>query len=131
MSNLKESLTRIFLQQAGLDSDQAAVKKKILEWWKNPREKLDSGLTLTEDGFEFLTKTLELTHYTIPFPKDFEITTQIILFLDQYIDCPHYYTKKNIIVFKEKKACELLLFSGDIKKYGLAKAMTRQRELNQ
>jgi hypothetical protein len=53
----------------------------------------------------------------------------VILFLDQYLDCPNYYTKKKIVVFNEKKACELMLFSGDVRKYGLAKAMSRQELL--
>jgi hypothetical protein len=34
--------------------------------------------------------------------------------------------KKGIIVTNEKKALELHLFSGDIRKYGLMKAMKRQ-----
>jgi adenosylmethionine-8-amino-7-oxononanoate aminotransferase len=130
MASLKESLTKIFLTQSGREADDETVKKMLFTWWKNPRQKVDTGLTLTEDGYEFLTDTLKLKSYAIPFPKDFEFTTQVILYMDRYLDCPHYYTKKKIVVFKEKKACELLLFSGDIRKYGLAKAMARQRELN-
>jgi hypothetical protein len=130
MSAIKQNLTKIFLSQAGLDNSEVNVKKKIFEWWKNPRDKIEGGFCLTPQGFLFLTETLGLKCYQIPFPKDFEFTTKIVLFLDQYIDCPHYYTKKEIFVFKEKKAAELMLFSGDIRKYGVAKALARQRELN-
>lgn len=129
MSGLKEVYTKIFLSQLGLPDDDQSVKKHIPLWWRNTRKKLDSGLALTELGFKTLSKDLNLKHYEIKFPKDFEFTTKVVLFLDQFIDCPHYYTKKEIVVFKEKKAAELMLFSGDVRKYGLAKALTRQREL--
>lgn len=130
MSSIKENLTKIFLSQSGLPSDPETIRKKIFLWWKNPREKREGGLSLTNEGFLFLTEVLNLKCYEIAFPKDFEFTTQIVLFLDQYLDCPHYYTKKQIFVFKEKKAAELMLFAGDIRKYGIAKAMARQRQLN-
>jgi hypothetical protein len=130
MSDLKETLTKIFLSQAAMPTDDVTVKKYMLLWWKNCRQKLNTGLCLTEAGYDFLNETLKLKSYVIPFPKDFTFTNQIILFMDQYVDCPHFYTKKSIIVFKESKACELLLFSGDLRKYGTAKAMARQRELN-
>lgn len=107
------------------------MRKMLFVWWKNPREKLEGGLTLTEEGYKFLDETVKLKNYSIPFPKDFVFTTQVILWLDQFLDCPHYYNKKEIVVFKETKAVELMLFSGDVRKYGLAKAMSRQREINQ
>lgn len=129
MASYKDSLTRVFLAQANMPTDDESVKKANLAWWRNPREKLQGGLTLTEEGLDFLIGTLKLRSYDISFPKDFEFTTQVILFLDQHLDCPNYYTKKKIVVFNEKKACELMLFSGDVRKYGLAKAMSRQEEL--
>ena len=54
------------------------------------------------------------------------LTTQVIIFLDQFIDCPYYLTNKSIHVTSEKKAMELHLFSGDLRKYGLTKALKRQ-----
>ena len=131
MSTLKIFLTKIFLQQANLPAEEEDVRKMLFVWWKNPREKLEGGLTLTEEGYKFLDETVKLKNYSIPFPKDFVFTTQVILWLDQFLDCPHYYNKKEIVVFKETKAVELMLFSGDVRKYGLAKAMSRQREINQ
>jgi hypothetical protein len=130
MADLKRSLTNIFLNQAGLNTDEETLKKALIGWWKNPRQKTEGGLALTEEGFNFLSGVLGLKSYKIPFPKDFQLTTQILLFMDQHIDCPHYYNKKNIVVFNERVACELLLFSGDVRKYGVAKAMARQREIN-
>jgi hypothetical protein len=131
MSDLKENYTKLFLQQANLSLDKDNVKKYLRLWWKNPRQNKEGGLSLTEDGFDFLINNLNLRHYNIPFPKDFVFTNQIILFMDKFLDCPHFYTDKSITVFKESKAVELLLFSGDVRKYGIAKALARQRELNQ
>lgn len=129
MSGLKEVYTKIFLEQTGLPNDDESVRQYIKKWFRNPREKLDSSLTLTDEGFEFLVAKVGLKSYRIPFPKDFQITTQVVLFLDKFLDCPNYYNKKEIFVFKEKKAAELMLFSGDVRKYGIAKALARQREL--
>ena len=129
MSGLKDLYTKIFLEQSGLPNDDESVRQYIKKWFRNPREKLDSSLTLTEEGFEFLTTKIKLQSYRIPFPKDFQITTQVVLFLDKFLDCPNYYNKKEIFDFKEKKAAELMLFSGDVRKYGIAKALARQREL--
>jgi len=56
------------------------------------------------------------------------LTTQVIIFLDQFIDCPYYLTNRSITVTNEKKAVELSLFSGDLRKYGLVKAMKRQEK---
>jgi hypothetical protein len=130
MATVKHNLTKIFLREAGLSIDDDTIRQKMFMWWKNPRDKKEGGLALTKEGFQFLANDLKLKHYEIPFPKNFEFTTQVVLFLDQFLDCPNYYTKKEIIVFNEKKAAELMLFSGDVRKYGAAKAMARQRDLN-
>jgi hypothetical protein len=53
------------------------------------------------------------------------LTTQTIIFLDQFIDCPYFLTNKNVTVTNERKAVELTLFSGDIRKYGMSKALKR------
>jgi len=131
MSGLKELYTKIFLEQGRLPTDEDSIHQYVRKWFRNPREKLDSSLTLTEEGFEFLTTKIGLQSYRIQFPKDFQITTQVVLFLDKFLDCPNYYNKKEIYVFKEKKAAELMLFSGDVRKYGIAKALARQRELEE
>jgi hypothetical protein len=86
---------------------------------------------LSDDGFEFLTNTLELKSYEIPFTEPIELSPQTIIFLERYIDCPYYLTNESISVFSEKKSFELYLFSDDIRKFGLIKAMNeRQKELD-
>ena len=97
-------------------------------WWQNTRAKKVGGLRLTEDGFLFTTEKLELANYEVPFPDDFKVTTQIVIFLDKFIDCPYYLTNKSVTVLNEKKALELHLFSGDVRKYGLNKALKRTND---
>ena len=124
----KEAYTKIFLKQAGKAISDATVKEYMPLWWQNTREKASGGLRLTERGFEFIQEELQLTVYEIPYPKDMPMTTQVIIFLDQFIDCPYFLTNHGIWVTNEKKALELHLFSGDLRKYGLTKAMKRQQQ---
>ena len=123
--NWKDTYTKIFLNQLGKTSNDITVKEYFPLWWKNTRE--NGGLRLTDEGFDILTE-IELATYEVPFPRDMTITTQVIIFLDKFIDCPYYLTNRAIHVTSEKKAMELHLFSGDLRKYGLTKAMNRQEK---
>jgi hypothetical protein len=124
----KTTYTKIFLKQAGKAVSDANVKQYMPIWWQNTRDKDSGGLRLTERGFDFITDELELTVYEVPYPKDMPMTTQVIIFLDQFIDCPYFLSNHGIWVTNEKKALELHLFSGDLRKYGLTKAMKRQEK---
>jgi len=126
--NWKETYTKIFLKQLGKSSSELSVKEYMPLWWKNTRNKGAGGLRLTDEGYDVLLE-IELATYDVPYPKDMPLTTQVIIFLDQFIDCPYYLTNRSIIVTNEKKAVELTLFSGDLRKYGLTKAMTRSKNL--
>ena len=125
--NWKETYTKIFLKELGLAISESNVKQYTPIWWKNTRVKETGGLRLTDEGYDLL-RQINLAVYDIPYPKDMPLTTQVIIFLDQFIDCPYYITPKSIIVTNEKKAVELSLFSGDLRKYGITKAMTRQNK---
>jgi hypothetical protein len=124
--NWKETYTKIFLKQLDKSSDDTTVKQYMPLWWQNTREKDNGGLRLTEAGYDIV-KQIELATYDIPYPTEMPLTTQVIIFLDQFIDCPYYLTNRSITVTNEKKAVELTLFSGDIRKYGLIKAMNREK----
>ena len=121
----KETYTKIFLKELGKSYNDLAVKEFMPLWWQNNRSKNTGGLRLTEAGFDILTE-IDLATYDIPYPRDMPLTTQVIIFLDQFIDCPYYLTNRAIHVTSEKKAMELHLFSGDLRKYGLTKALKRQ-----
>jgi hypothetical protein len=126
--NWKDTYTRIFLKQSGIAVTEATMKEYMPMWWQNTRAKDEGGLRLTEEGFRYITEEIQLATYDVPYPKDFELTTQTIIFLDKFINCPYYMGRRSITVTNEKKAMELHLFSGDIRKYGLTKALKRQQK---
>lgn len=123
----KNVYTKVFLKQLGQTVNDQNVKAMLPIWWYNTRDKDVGGLRLTDEGLEAVIRA-DITTYDIPYPMDMPLTTQVIIFLDQFIDCPYYLTNRSITVTDEKKAVELTLFSGDLRKYGLTKAMSRQKK---
>ena len=123
--NWKETYTKIFLKNANISIGENTLKEYMPMWWKNSRSKNFGGLRLTDEGTTFIKEKLQLQTYDVPFPNDFNLTTQVIIFLDKYLDTPYYLADDGVIVTNEKKAMELMLFSGDIRKYGLNKALSR------
>ena len=126
MSN-KIVYTKLFLKQLGKSYSDFTVKEHMPLWWYNTRQKDEGGLRLTEEGFDVV-QTIGLATYDIPYPREMPLTTQVIIFLDKFIDCPYYLTNRSITVTNERKAVELGLFSGDLRKYGLTKAMSRSKK---
>lgn len=122
----KTVYTKLFLKELGQTYNENAVAEYMPLWWYNTREKEEGGLRLTEAGFDVVNE-IGITTYDIPYPKDMPVTTQIIIFLDKFIDCPYYLTNRSITVTSDRKAVELGLFSGDLRKYGLTKALTRAK----
>ena len=124
----QETFTKIFLNAWGKSIDSANVKLYSRTWWKNTRTKEGGGLRLTEQGYEFLVKDLELKEYEIPFTEPIELSPQTIIFLDKFIDCPYFLTPMSITVFSEKRHFELYMFSDDIRKYGIVKAINNLKK---
>jgi hypothetical protein len=126
----RDALTKIFLEQWGKSSDDVNLKLFSLKWWQSTRANKQTNFRLSDDGYEFLIKELDLKEYEIPFTEPIELSPQTIVFLERYIDCPYYLTNMSITVFSERKSFELYLFSDDIRKFGIIKAMTeREKEL--
>jgi hypothetical protein len=126
----RDAYTKIFLQQWDKSTDDANLKMFGRKWWQSNRASKQAALRLTEDGFEFLTKELDIKMYEIPFTEPIELSPQTIIFLERYIDCPYYLTNASISVFSERKSFELFMFSDDIRKFGLVKAMSeREKDL--
>lgn len=122
----KETYTRIFLKQANEAVTDANIKSKSYLIWMNNRRG-SSGLRLTDAGLKFVIEVLDLNIYEIPFPLDLDLKPEVLLHLDKFIDCPYHLTEKAITVLTEKKAFELHLFAGDVRKYGINKAMRREK----
>jgi hypothetical protein len=119
----KKDYTKIFLESAGEETNEKILEHKNKSWWWNLRDKKQGGLRLTEDAITFIESQAQIKTYKVPFPDNLTVTPQVLLWLDNFIECPYYITKKDITVLKEKSAFELYLFSGDVRKMGYSKAM--------
>jgi len=126
--NWKATYTKIFLKQLNIAISEATLKEYTPVWWQNNRSKETGGLRLTDEGIRVLTDDVQLATYDVPFPKDFELTTNALIWLDQFIDCPWWLGRHGMVVTDERKAVELSLFSGDVRKYGITKALNRQNK---
>jgi len=115
------------MKQADIALTEDNIKTNLKKWWKNTRTKEEGGLRLTDEGLDFVKYVLDLQVYEVSFPQAFDLKAQVIIFLDRFIDCPYYLTEKSITVLSERKCFELHLFSGDVQKYGLNKAMSRKK----
>jgi hypothetical protein len=126
----RDAYTKIFLQQWGKTVDETNLNLYGRQWWQSNRVTKQNAFRLSDEGFEFLVNELELKSYEIPFTEPIELSPQTIIFLERYVDCPYYLTVESISVFTERKSFELMLFSDDIRKFGLIKAMNeREKEL--
>jgi len=126
----RDALTKIFLNQWGKSTDDANVKLYSRKWWQSNRVGKQTAYRLSLDGLDFLTNELDLRGYEIPFTESIDSSPQTVVFLERYIDCPYYLTNKSITVFSERKSFELYLFSDDIRKYGIIKAMNARENEN-
>ena len=142
----KTAYTRTFLMLKEQPLHEESVKTAYYTWWQNVREKYQArSLRLTKLGYEWVAscdiKTyqmhynnecisgkLDIKTYEIKFPAKIIFTPQTYLWLDEYVDCPYFVDKKKIVVTMEKMALQLMLFAGDITKYGLARAMSKADE---
>ena len=105
-----------------------SVKTSYFTWWQNVRENYESrSLRLTKLGFEYV-KSLDIKTYVIKFPQKIIFTPQTYLWLDEFVDCPYFVDKAKIIVTMEKMALQLMLFAGDVTKYGMARAMSKAED---
>lgn len=119
--SLKNEITRKVLEILNPDSAERLFNQSLKSWWYSTRKKSRGGLQLTKQGFENL-RLAELKEYRIKFDNPIELTNQLVIWLDHFIDCPFYVTHKEIYVFSESMAIQLVLFSGNIYKYGRARS---------
>ena len=126
--DVKTAYTKTFLQLKEQPLHDENIKTCYFSWWQNVRESYQArSLRLTKVGLETI-EGLDIKCYNIKFPAKVIFTPQTYLWLDEFVDCPYYVDKKKIIVSMEKMALQLMLFAGDITKYGLARAMSKMDE---
>ena len=124
----KTAYTRTFMGLLEQTIHDDSVKTNYYTWWQNVRESYQArSLRLTKIGLQMI-EGLDIKTYNIKFPAKVIFTPQTYLWLDEFVDCPYYVDKKQIIVTMEKMALQLMLFAGDITKYGLDRAMSKREE---
>jgi hypothetical protein len=128
MVNQKIEITKYIAEQAGLGTDERLIRKLNAAWWQNPRKKIKGGLKLTEQGFDILSRYLGYHKVRFETPPEI-ITSQLVLRLDNLITCPWYLTRREVYVFDDKMAVQLVLFSGNIVKFVDAKAENLKNSL--
>ena len=124
--DIKDAYTEVFLKAADEDYNKEKIVDLRTHWWWNVRNKKDGGLRLTDHAMNFIQQQAAIKTYKIEFPKDFSVTPQVLLWLDQFIESPYYIDRRSITVLREKSAFELYLFSGDVRKMGYSKAMSKR-----
>ncbi|NBU69574.1 MAG: hypothetical protein EBS49_08225 [Verrucomicrobia bacterium] len=120
--------TKIFLQTQEKSIDEVNIRIHHRKWFRNTRSKNKGGLRLTPEGYTFLIEDMKLKEYEVPFTGEIDLNPQLIIFFDQFLDCPYYLTTRSLTVFSERKAFELHFFADDIRKYGLMKALKKQQK---
>ena len=121
----KTAYTRTFMGLLEQPIHDESVKTNYYSWWQNVRESYQArSLRLTKIGLETV-KKLDIKTYEIKFPDKIIFTPQTYLWLDEFVDCPYFVDKKKIVVTMEKMALQMMMFAGDVTKYGLARAMSK------
>lgn len=123
--NLKIELTKYIAKVLDRGNDEKTLLNLKREMWENPRIKDQGGLRLTELGFNYLIMA-EIRYHEIRFDEQLNYTNKLVIDMDNYIDCPWYMTNKNIYVFGERMALQLILFSGSMSKFTKAKNLSKK-----
>lgn len=122
----KDTYTSVFLKAAQKEHTETDIKNYRGMWWFSTRGKSAGGLRITDSCLEFIETEAEIKTYQIDLPKDITLGPQVLIWLDQYLESPYHLTKNRLTVLTEKAAFELYLFSGDIRKMGASKAMSKR-----
>ena len=118
--NQKIDITRYAAEQLNLPVDEKSLRKYKRIWWQNLRLKKKGGLRLTQAGYDSLNRA-GIRNHRIKYEGKIHYTNQLVLWLDNYMDCPWYITPKEVYVFNDKMAVQLVLFSGDIVRLTMAR----------
>lgn len=119
----RTALTKIFIKQWGKVVDDINIKQFLQEWWYASQSSNPYTYRLSIDGLKFLTDTLGITAYEILIGAQM-ITPQLILTLDKYLKCPYFLDSSTLTVFSESMSIEMYMFSNDVRRFGLAHAIT-------
>jgi hypothetical protein len=119
--NQKVQITKYVLDQLSLNSDSKSIRKIMPVWWQNPRIKPTGGLGLTQKGYEAFVKA-DIKSYAVSNNGLPVLSNKHIIWIDQFMDCPFFLSNSEIVVFGEKMAVQMVLFSGDVLRFSSARA---------
>jgi hypothetical protein len=125
--NKLEITKKLASKDPNYNQDPKFVSMLYKAWWSSWKNNEDRSFKLTDAGYEYFTKTAEVKFYEIRFPRELVLTNKMIIDLDRYIDSPYYIKKDKIYVTGEKIAVQLVLFDGDLTRFGRAKRETKER----
>jgi hypothetical protein len=120
----KSQITKQLLSVSNYQQNDSTVKDFFISIWHNTRHETRS-YRLTEVGFSVFNKC-KVVSYTVEVAESVRFTNRIILQLDKFITAPYYLQKRQVIVFDQNTAIQLILFAGDLEKY----AQSRQDSEN-
>jgi hypothetical protein len=123
----KFEITRYLAEKYQLATDDKSIRNWMSQWWVNNRKKSKGGLRLTDEGYARLTAHFKA--HRVELDQNFDYTNQLVIRLDNFITCPWYLSSKDIFVFDDKMAVQLILFSGNIARFTNAKALSIQNHL--
>lgn len=118
-SDKRQIITQGMIEKLGLDPKK--IKQYHAAWWVNPRGKTTGGFRLTEFGYKSF-KALDIEEFKVDLDQKIEWTSKMVLQLDHFVDVPFYLDTDAIYVFDSNMAIQLILFSGNLQKFGQARA---------
>jgi hypothetical protein len=121
---------KLIAQDTNYKDNPKAFNMLYRAWWVNWRAAEDRRFRLTDKGFQYFKDVADIKFFNIKVPFEIIITNKVIIDLDKFINCPYFLDNENIYVTTEKMAVQLVLFDGDLTRFGEAKRQTRQRKLD-
>ena len=112
----KTEITKSILAILHPDATAKQYDAALKSWWFNRRSKSRGGLRLTEQGYLAFLEA-EIKEHHINFQDPIEFNNQLTIWLDRFIDCPFFITNREIVVFGERTAVQLVLFSGNVARF--------------
>lgn len=124
--NPKLEITLYVARELNLPLDQKSIKNFQRLWFNNIRNKPKGAFRLTKEGFEALTNA-QIKTYKIRLEEVPLLTNKVIIYLDNFINCPWFMNNKWIYVFGEKMAVQLILFGGNVEKFAHSRARAQKQ----
>lgn len=114
------------------DINHETIEKYRKIWWYNIRYKSVGGLRLTNAGLKYITK-YNVEKYIIDFYEPLKISSQVLITLDNLIDCPYYITSESIVVTSHDQCANFALYGNAVDVYinSLTKSLNKRRLNNE